>query len=146
MSNPRSQKIRIYNLCFGLNFLCCCFRSEATGNCLYASFYSKHPSLYIYTNHRNVFASLESLLKVSVSHKTLDTGLSSDEAVKEEAINNCHDKSWSSFLCISGLSSVIQRSIYSLYPDFVLFNQLLSLRVVVSPASLFILFVVMVLL
>ena len=60
---------------------------------------------------------MESILKMYVSHETLDTGLSSDEAVKEEAINNCHDKAWSSFLCMLGLSSLIQRSIYSQYPE-----------------------------
>ena len=120
------------------NFFILRFRSETTDNCFavlflccwlalilwlklhqHASFFSKHPSItFIFTNHRNVFAFLESILNIYVSHKTLDTGLSSDDAVKEEAINNCHDKAWSSFLCILDLSSVIQRSIYLLYPDF----------------------------
>ena len=170
----QSQFSENQNLVY-IHILFYCFRSETTGNCLYssislllvgnnslvetlrcltslelhqhASFYSKHPTFtFIFTNHRNVFASMESILKISVSHKTLDTGLSSDEAVKEEAINNCHDKAWSSFLCILGLSSVIQRSIHSLYPDFglhrnkVLFNQLISPRVAVSSTPLFILF------
>ena len=37
LNNPSSQKMRIYNLCFGLNFLLCYFRLENTGNCLYSS-------------------------------------------------------------------------------------------------------------
>ena len=92
----------------------------------HASFYSKHPTFtFIFTNHRNVFASMESILKISVSHKTLDTGLSSDEAVKEEAINNCHDKACPGF---------------GLHRNKVLFNQLISPHVAVSSTPLFILF------
>ena len=37
--------------------------------------------------------------------------------MKKEAIVNCSDKKWSSFLCILGLSSVIDRNIVTYYPD-----------------------------
>ena len=106
---------------------------------MHASIVSIH-LLLLFSRIRNVFACLESIFK-RMCHNTLDTGVSSDKAVKEEDINNCRNNAWSSFLYMLGLSSVIQRSIYSLYPDFglhrnkVLFNQLITLRVTVSLSS-----------
>ena len=38
--------------------------------------------------------------------------------IKAESILNCQDKKWCSFLCVLGLSSVIQRQILTYYPDF----------------------------
>lgn len=61
--------------------------------------------------------SAKNLLPLSVSMESLDTGLTEDALVKQEAISNCHDGRWSSFLCILGLSSVLHRSIYTYYPD-----------------------------
>lgn len=54
---------------------------------------------------------------MSVSLACLDTGLSKEELVQQEAILNCCDKTWSSFLCILALSSVIRRRIFTYYPD-----------------------------
>ena len=49
---------------------------------------------------------------MSVSQQSIDTGSS-----KEEAILNCNDGKWSSFLCILGLSSVLQTNIFTYYAD-----------------------------
>ncbi|XP_046845620.1 uncharacterized protein LOC124439439 [Xenia sp. Carnegie-2017] len=64
---------------------CTAIRSEASGNCLYSS----------------------ASLVLVVSKECLDTGYTTDELVKQEAILNCNDQKWSSFLCILGLSSVL---------------------------------------
>ena len=94
------------------------------------SFYCKHP-LFIETYERNpnMFASLHSLLQISVSNISSDSLLTHEDLVKQEAINNCACKIWSPFLCILSLSSVIGTIITSYYPDFgeekykILFNQ-----------------------
>ena len=54
---------------------------------------------------------------MSVSQQSIDTGSSKDNLVKQEAILNCNDGKWSSFLCILGLSSVLQTNIFTYYPD-----------------------------
>ena len=38
---------------------------------------------------------------MSVSFDSLDFGFSGEDLVKVEAISNCEDKKWASFLCIS---------------------------------------------
>ena len=53
---------------------------------------------------------------MSVSQQSIDTGSSKDNLVKQEAILNCNDGKWS-FLCILGLSSVLQTNIFTYYPD-----------------------------
>ena len=85
---------------------------------LNADFYSKHPCFEAAVNeHQEDFGrSLTNLLLLLVSFECLDSRLSGSELVKE-AIVNCHDKKWSSFLCILGLSSVINRNIVAHYPD-----------------------------
>ena len=50
--------------------------------------------------------------------KTVDSDLSSSDAVEAEALNICCDKQWSSFICVLALSSVINHKIISYYPDF----------------------------
>ncbi|XP_065675661.1 52 kDa repressor of the inhibitor of the protein kinase-like [Hydra vulgaris] len=59
-------------------------------------------------------------LKISLS--SLDTGKKCEELVKEEAVTNCNDKNWSSFLFILALSSVCSKKIECLYLDFGLPN------------------------
>ena len=53
---------------------------------------------------------------MSVSGQSIDTGSSKENLVKQEAILNCNDRKWS-FLCILGLSSVLQTNIFTFYPD-----------------------------
>lgn len=86
---------------------------------LNANFYSQHPCfLSAVAEHKEDFGkSLNNLLPLSVSFECLDSGLSGDELVKKQAFVNCTDKKWSSFLCILGLSSVINRKIVTYYPD-----------------------------
>ena len=43
-------------------------------------------------------------------------------AVKNEAILNCKDFEWSSFMCLLGLSSVLKGQVLSFYPDVGDFN------------------------
>ena len=54
---------------------------------------------------------------MSVSFNSLDTKLTGEELVRQEAIHNCKDKTWAGFLCILALSSVLDRKVISLYPD-----------------------------
>lgn len=140
------------------------FRSEASGNCLYSSvslvlvgnntlvetmriqtstelfmnaeFYSQHPCFLSAVNeHSEYFGkSINNLLPMSVSFECLDTSLTKADLVKQEAILNCTNNKWSSFLCILGLSSVLRRNISTYYPDCgedrykLLFNQLVLPR------------------
>ena len=119
-------------------------RSEATGNCLYNSvslslvgdysltdelriitsvelflnfeFYFDHPFLKSALTKLSS-SSMKNLLHMCVSFNSSDTTSSCEDLVKSEAIRNCHNKSWSSFLCILALSSVISSRIFSYYPD-----------------------------
>ena len=123
------------------------FRSDATGNCLYSSvslaltgtnrlvkclriltsielflnanFYARHPYFTsLIEKQSEYFAnSAKNILPLSVSMKSLDINLIDDALVKQEAILNCHNGTWSSFLCILGLSSVLCCSICTYYPD-----------------------------
>ena len=139
------------------------FRSEASGNCLYSStslallgdnslvsdlriltslelffnaeFYCNHPCfLSLFDNCNGVFSSFNSIFNMCLSISTVDKDLSSVDAVKAEAISNCCDKQWSSFLCILGLATVINRKIVSFYPELgqvkykLLFNQQIDPR------------------
>ena len=124
------------------------YRSDASRNCLYrsfslalvgdnslvtdlgvltsvelylkADFYCEHPYfLSAHAEHKEkVCHSLKNILPLSVSMEALDFGFSGKQLVKKEAILNCHNNSWSSFLCIFGLASVTNRNIYSYNPDF----------------------------
>ena len=86
---------------------------------LKANFYSQHPYfLSAYDKHGvKISHSFKNLLPMSVSAGALDSGFSGGELVKKEAILNCFDKTWSSFLCILGLASVTNTNIFSYYPD-----------------------------
>ena len=100
-----------------------------------AHFYSQHPLFSsIVEKHSEFENSLKNLLLCSVSQECLDSGLMTEELVKKEALLNCHDKKWSSFLCILGLSSVIGKNIQTYYPDSgeirhkLMFNALINPR------------------
>ena len=54
---------------------------------------------------------------MSVSQKSIDSNKKLSDLVKEEALNICGNKIWSSFLCILALASVISRKINFCYPD-----------------------------
>ena len=125
------------------------FRSNPSGNCLFSSvslelvginnnivsklriltavelftnslFYCRHPLFsYILDQYPSYFSSLNNIFKMSLSLKTVDSDLSSSDAVEAEALNICCDKQWSSFICVLALSSVIvNHKIISYYPDF----------------------------
>ena len=98
---------------------------------LHAQFYRKHPSLVsCFTTNKECFSCLES---VSVSDASFETDLKSEKLVQHEAINNCHEGQWSSFLCILALSSVVGRKIHILYPDFGLEKYKLLFNTIVHP-------------
>ena len=86
---------------------------------LNANFYAQHTSFTsLIEKQSEYFAnSAKIILPLSVSMKSLDTNLIDDALVKQEAILNCHHGTWSLFLCILGLSSVLYCSIYTHYPD-----------------------------
>ena len=62
--------------------------------------------------------SFKNLLPLSVSLTSFDTTLTDIALVRQEALSNCYDNCWSSFLCILGLSSVISHNIDTYYPDW----------------------------
>ena len=122
--------------------------SEVSGNCLYsfasiiligdttlmkelramtcielflnAEYYIKQPIFSeVSDKHSNLFSSIETLLKISVSDASFNASLlSADNLVKHEAIHNCRQYVCSSFLCILGLYTVIARPICCYYLDF----------------------------
>ena len=105
---------------------------------LNANFYCicNHPSFSsIFEKHKEkVCSSINSILPMSVSFDSLDSGLSGEDLVNVEAVSNCEDKKWARFLCILGLSSVTNRTIFLFYPDCgelrfkLLFNQQVNPR------------------
>ena len=68
--------------------------------------------------YNNSFSSPETLLKISVSSTSFDTGCSGEDLVKAEALHCCSDKTWSSYLCMLDLSTVVNAPIQTFYPDF----------------------------
>ena len=56
-------------------------------------------------------------------------------AVKNEAILNCKDSQWSSFMCLLGLSSVLKGKILTYYPDISDFNHKHSLNCLITPRT-----------
>ena len=77
---------------------------------LKADVYSQHTYfLSAHAKHmEKVSQSLNNLLPIPVSNRVLDFGCSGNQLVKKEAILNCCDNTWSSFLCILGLASVTE--------------------------------------
>ena len=114
---------------------------------LHVDYYCKHPLfLSTFSNHRECFSSVNNILKACVSDASINMDLVSENLVQHEAISNCNAKSWSSFLCILALSSVIGRNIHSVYPDFgllkekLLFNQVVTPRSISTSSDIFVLF------
>ena len=137
-------------------------RSDVTGNCLYSSaslvqvgnnslmeslrvltsielfnnaeFYSQHPCFSAVVNeHAECFSkSINNLLPMSASEECSDTGCTKANLVRP--ILNCNEKKWSSFLCILGLASVLNKTIFTYYPDCgehrfkLLFNRIIQPR------------------
>ena len=54
---------------------------------------------------------------MSVSQKSIDSNKKLSDLVKEEAINICDNKIWSSFLCILTLASMTSSKINCYYHD-----------------------------
>jgi hypothetical protein len=99
-----------------------------------AEFYSEHPCFSSVVNdHAEYFSNINIILPMSVFQECLDTGCIKADLVRQEAILNCNEKKWSSFLCILGLTSVLNRTIFT-YPDCgeqrfkLLFNRMIQPR------------------
>ena len=83
-----------------------------------SDYYPQHPFFLTLVNeHSQYFRIIDNLLPKSISEESLDSGKTKQDLVKQEAILNCNDKKWSSFLCILGLSSVLGRNIHTYYPN-----------------------------
>ena len=67
---------------------------------LNANIYCNHPSFSsIFEKQKErVCSSIDSILPISVSIDSLDSGLSGEGVVKVEAVSNCEDKKRASFL------------------------------------------------
>ena len=103
------------------------YRSEPSGNCLYSSvltsielylnanFYCKHPVLLSKFDKYGdqICSRFNNLLPLCVSFESVDSDACGDQLVEMEAISNCENKKWSSFLCMLGLASVTKRKMFS---------------------------------
>ena len=66
---------------------------------LNSRFYSYDPYLVsLYQNYPNIFRCLENVLMMSVSQQSIDSNKRLSDLVKEESINICENKIWSSLL------------------------------------------------
>ena len=101
---------------------------------LNADYYCRHPCLIsLFHSHKNIFRSLSGMLAMCVSFEAMDAAgnIASSNLLWKEALLNCADNRWRSFICLLALASVTSRTIYSYYPDFdscsekcqLLFNQ-----------------------
>ena len=86
---------------------------------IHSSFYAQHPMLCsFWENNKSIFSSFMSVFSCCVSDSAFNSKTSSViEIVKNEAAHTCHKNAWSSFLCILGLSTVLDRRIETYYPD-----------------------------
>ena len=86
---------------------------------LNSDYYGKHDVFQsAYLSQKEPKRSPESIFYLSLKNDTLDSNLKNKEdTVKREAILNCQNFAWSSFMCMLGLSSVIKGKIISHYPD-----------------------------
>ena len=141
------ESVQVYFIFLPYSNKKCClfslFRSTTDGNCLHSSislslfgydsmvedlrilsscelflhnnYYCEHPVFLNFAGKDNI--PLSRAFKFSVSLSTRNFDLPLCELVRKEAIKNCVDKSWTSFLCILALSSVCNRSICLLYLD-----------------------------
>ena len=98
-------------------------------------FYSQHP-IFKSLVCDGIFRNVQTALLASISTFSYASYNVDKDLIKTEAIHNCHIGTWSSFLCTLGLSSVIGRSIQTIYPAqgksnkcfFRLFNSLVNPR------------------
>ena len=78
-------------------------------------YYCKHPC---FLSLSQTFGKAEThFFTMSIKNSTIDNDWKNEEAVKFEAQTNCKSKEWSSFLCVLALASVIERKIFSHFPD-----------------------------
>ena len=98
--------------------------------------YAKHQSFVkVVSCHSGVFNNADTLLALSISHSTLDSGKTKMELVKEQALNICSPFKWSYFLCVLALSSVCLCFGYCYYKNYdailkykIMLNQLIKPR------------------
>lgn len=86
---------------------------------LHHKFYGKHPYFeFCFKKNRNLLtSSIENLVLMSASSSDDDKLSGVDDVIKNVAIKNVNNKTWSCFLCILALSSVVGHDIISYYPD-----------------------------
>ena len=86
---------------------------------LNSDYYGKHDVFQsAYLSQKEPKRSSESFFYLSLKNDTLDSILKNKEdTVKREAISNCQNFAWSSFMCMLGLSLAIKGKIISRYPD-----------------------------
>ena len=101
---------------------------------LNSGYYAQHPCLVAAAEDPQFGkTSCNTVLAMSVSFESVDSGLLESDLVRKEATLNCCDRQWCSFLAIMGLCSVIQGNIVLCYPDsgehrYKLFNRLVKPR------------------
>ena len=79
-----------------------------------SAYYADHPLLNTTLNqHSNIFANKAAIFATYLSKNTFESydKANCERSVKDEAANNIRSGEYSSFLCILGLSSVVQRCI-----------------------------------
>ena len=104
---------------------------------LHSEFYGKHCCFKsAELSQRDGKKPIKSLFYLSLKHATIDLGFKKfSDAVKHEAILNCVNNEWCSFMCLLGLSSVLESQVHSFYPDTgdlmwkQLFNQVIVPRI-----------------
>ena len=94
---------------------------------LHSYFYFCHPVLVSVCNkNKEWFSSPDKILSFCVSFNSIDSCDRGRDLIK---LCICKDAQWSSYCCILALSSVVDRSVHCVYPDFgpekfrILFNQ-----------------------
>ena len=106
---------------------------------LNSSFYIKHPVLIAaFEKHGvDITRSFNNLLPFISSFESTSRFDVPEDIIKNEAILNCHDKQWCSFLCMLGLSSAISVNISSYYPDCGLEKYKLLFNCKIEPREVF---------
>ena len=103
---------------------------------LHSDFYSTHPCFYsLCETNSDIFDNIDSILAMSVSHDSLDSGKIKAELVKQEAMHICDAFKWSGFLCVLALASVCSSRVQCYYKNIgslvkyrLIFSQLISPR------------------
>ena len=79
---------------------------------------------------------IKSFFYLSLKHATIDLGFKNfSDTVKHEAILNCVNNEWCSFVCLLGLSTVLKSQIHFFYSDIrdlmwkQLFNKVIVLHI-----------------